>query len=86
MTVFGQTVETTLPRLYPIISQILKLGFFILINFDGHGDYVRDRSRDHNIDNDGFSRFVGRRDLFDDCKKSCTRLFFDYKLFFIELI
>ena len=34
--------------------------------FSDHGDYGRDRDRDHDIENDGFDGFVGRSDLFDD--------------------
>jgi hypothetical protein len=30
------------------------------------GDYVRNRDREHEIDNDGLRGFVGRSNLFDD--------------------
>jgi hypothetical protein len=33
---------------------------------DTHCDYVRDRDRDHDIDNNGLGGFVGRSNLFDD--------------------
>ena len=62
------------------------MAFSILINFDDRCYYVKERNKDNGIGNDGLSRFVGRRDLFSDCKKCCARLFFDYKLSFIELI
>lgn len=35
-----------------------------LRSFDDHGEYVRNRDRDREIDNNGLCAFVGNSDLF----------------------
>jgi hypothetical protein len=34
--------------------------------FGDRGDYVRNRDRDHDVENDGFRGFVSHTDLFDE--------------------
>jgi hypothetical protein len=48
------TVNTTLSKILLSLTNNLIILFFILIRFDGLGDYVIDHDRDHDIDNNGF--------------------------------